>query len=470
VARLSKDTESHGIRQSAGSLQILTATPDHLRMRLADAAKWLRHHRRRENDWIPCDPPAELANLLLSIVGEWSHTPYLRGIVQAPALRPDGTVLQVPGYDPASGLYFDNAGTEFTQIPDTPTRTDAEDALAKLLDIISTFPYIDDASKSVMLTTMITPLCRHAMRSAPLFGFSAPKAGSGKTLQSYLPAYIATGLMPRLFSLPTSAEEAKKRYLAMLSEGAPVTVIDNVERPLKDDALCTILSEPVWSERILGSNRTLSVSTATTWIATGNALRVDGDLSSRSLLCTIDPAVERPEEREFKIDLHVEVPRRRGELAAASLTVVRAYIAANRPKHDIKPFGRFEDWSRLVREPLIWLGMIDPCDTRATVQAQDTVRENLAGLLIAWHTVFGSDAQTISEVLTKLKKLEDLVCANRDELQTLDAAIRDVAANRGEIDSRRLGTYIARYERRIESGLRFEKAGTQGTRLKWRVV
>ena len=38
--------------------------------------------------------------------------------------------------------------------------------------------------------------------------------------------------------------------------------------------------------------------------------------------------MERPEEREFATDLHIDVPRRRAELVSAALTIVRAYIAA----------------------------------------------------------------------------------------------------------------------------------------------
>ena len=118
-------------------------------------------------------------------------------------------------------------------------------------------------------------------------------------------------------------QEEKKRLLALLLEGSIVTVIDNCEKPLKSDALCTALTEVAVRDRILGSTRTISVPTTTTWIATGNALAIDGDLSSRTLLCTLDPQCERPEEREFTLDLHADVPQRRGELAPAALTIVR---------------------------------------------------------------------------------------------------------------------------------------------------
>ena len=86
------------------------------------------------------------------------------------------------------------------------------------------------------LALLITPLIRYAVRGAPLTGISAPKMGSGKTLLSHLPAYIATGRSPALMAQADDPNEEKKRLLALLLEGSIVTVLDNCERPLKSDA------------------------------------------------------------------------------------------------------------------------------------------------------------------------------------------------------------------------------------------
>jgi hypothetical protein len=90
--------------------------------------------------------------------------------------------------------------------------------------------------------------------------------------------------------------------------------------------------------------------------------------------CALDPAVERPEEREFEVDLHEVVPRRRAELAVAALTVVRVYLAAGEPKVDVPNFADSRDWSRFVRKPLVWLGREDPCKGRERVEGRDPVR------------------------------------------------------------------------------------------------
>ena len=307
IARLPTATAADGIRRAAGSLQILTAGPDFLRLRLTQTAIWLKFDKRSE-EWIATDAPASVARTLTDIAGMWPHTRNLAGIVEAPALRPDGTILERPGFDPNSGLYFDPGSTEFPTIPAKPSRRDAEAALELLMDIIKGFPFVDEASRSVALALLITPQIRYAVRAAPLFGVGAPKMSSGKTLLSQLPAYINTGRSPAMMSQADDPQEEKKRLLALLLEGSIVTVLDNCEQALKSDALCTALTETVIRDRILGSTRTISVPTTTTWIATGNGLCFDGDLSSRALLCTLDPGCERPEEREFDVNLHTETP------------------------------------------------------------------------------------------------------------------------------------------------------------------
>ena len=174
VARLPQANAADGIRRAAGSLQILTAGPDFLRLPLTQTALW-RKFDKRSGEWVELDAPALVARTLAEAAGFWPNTRNLAGIIEAPALRPDGTVLDRPGFDPASGLYFDPGATEFPSIPAQPTKRDAERALEKLLEIIAGFPFIDEASRSVALALLITPLIRYAVRAAPLTALARPR-------------------------------------------------------------------------------------------------------------------------------------------------------------------------------------------------------------------------------------------------------------------------------------------------------
>jgi hypothetical protein len=410
-----------------------------------------------------------VARTLLSAAGHWPHVPPLAGIVETPTLRGDGSLIDRAGYDVASGLYYDPNGIDYPPIAELPTRQAALAALALIREILAGFPFCDGPAEAVAISAILTALVRRVLRSAPLFVFTAPKMGSGKTLLATVVAYIVTGRPPPMMSQAEDPESERKRMLALLLEGPMMVVIDNIERPLKSDALCSILTEPVFSDRLLGASKTVAVPTNCTWVATGNNISVAGDLSTRVLVCELDPECERPEEREFAVDLHEMVPRRRGELAAAGLTIIRAYLAAGGPAQQVPTFGRFEGWARWCRDPLLWLGLADPCASRRKAEARDPVRELLIALLLAWRALFASTPTTVAEAIraadTTTLQPELLVLC-----QDLQRAMVDAAGERGAINARRLGRFIARHERRVEGSLRFEQGELRHGVATWRVV
>lgn len=457
------EPDEDGISRANGTLQILNAGTNMLRMRMTEAAEWLKYDARSE-EWKRVDAPFDVAATLSEASGLWPTTPSLNGVLESPTLRPDGSVLSTPGYDSQSGLFLDTK-LKFATVKDAPTFEDAEAALALVRNVMKGFPFVSKAGESAALAMTFTPFARFAMRAAPMFVISAPKMGSGKTLLSNLPNYIASGKPSSLISQSETPEEERKRLLALLLQGSIVTVIDNVERPLKSDALCTALTEPTIQDRILGSTRVISVPTRTVWVVTGNNVRVDGDLTSRCLLIALDPECERPEEREFDVNLHEFVPKNRNVLASAIMTILRAYIVAGSPLNGKLPvYGRFEQWSKFIREPLVWLGLEDPCETRKQIETRDPVRDNLGNLLVAWWAKFGNQAMTLQEVMLAVDS--DLDGSFND----LSNAINAVAQEKGRVNNHRLGNFIARHESRIEQGCRFEKyaPGGKGV-MRWRV-
>ena len=126
--------------------------------------------------------------------------------------------------------------------------------------------------------------------------------------------------------------------------------------------LCSVLTQEVYKDRILGRSQTSGEvpTTGTTWFGTGNNLTILGDLKRRVVPCFLDAKEERPEERKFERNLYVYVPANRGRLVRAALTILRAYVVAGRPDQKLSSFGNFEEWSGLVRSALVWLGEADP--------------------------------------------------------------------------------------------------------------
>jgi putative DNA primase/helicase len=107
---------------------------------------------------------------------------YIDPIIQAQTLQSDGSILQTPGHDEQTGLFFNPGGTDFESIKPEPTQNDARSALEKLLNIPKDFPFENDKSTFVAISAILTALIRRSIPTAPLHGFTAPKMASGKSL------------------------------------------------------------------------------------------------------------------------------------------------------------------------------------------------------------------------------------------------------------------------------------------------
>jgi hypothetical protein len=397
AVRLGKSSSEDGIRRVAGALVVNEEEPDNLCALMTRVANFVIPVTDKDGAKDkPVLPPTKFARAYLGRVRAGDgRLPELTGIVECPTLRPDGTILSEDGYDRATGLILDTGGAAFDPLPDNPTREDAVAALAKLKWIIEGFPFVEDdegrsPSRSVALSAVLTAVCRRSLPTAPMHGFTAPTMGTGKSLLTDTVAMLAMGRPATAInqSGDSDGEEERKRLMSLLMQGDPVVVIDNVDRPVGGARMCTILTQETWQDRVLGGNKNGRVSTQTLWLVNGNNLEFREDMSRRAVLCTMDAGMEKPAERDFDVDLKVEVPRRRHELVPAALTVLRAFIVAGRPGLDkLKSTGSFEEWSRLVRGALVWLGEADPWETQADVTAVDTAREELASLIEAWAEV-----------------------------------------------------------------------------------
>lgn len=457
-----------GLMRSAGSLAIIDVDADFLVLQLAKAACWRRYDGRSEG-MKTVDPPREVATAMLAAAGLWRFPP-LTAIIEAPTLRPDGGVIDRPGYDAATGLLFDPGATTFAAVPSMPTRADARAALRTIHGVLKGFPFADPgsakagvatASFAVALAAVLTALLRPALRTAPLFAFTAPTMGSGKSLLVDVVSMISTGRPAAVMAFSGDSDEERKRLTAVLAHGAPLVSIDNVEVPLASDALCSVLTQSTFRDRVLGSSRMIELPTCATFTATGNNLALKGDLATRALACRLDPKCENPEHRRFNVDLYEEIPKRRAELVMAALVIVRAHIAAGRPPRRAPVFGRFEDWDAMVRAPLLWLGLADPCLSRQAVARADPIGDDLRRLLRAWEGCFGARPATIADAIDQLR-LEG------GEAEELRAAM-GVFAEKGVVNARRMGRFVARHEGRIVDGLGFREHGEARLGRLWAV-
>jgi hypothetical protein len=299
-----------------------------------------------------CFPPMDVArNILAEAPGEWPFPP-LRGIIEAPSLREDESLIETPGYDDVSQLFYAPGPTlVLPDIPRHPTEADTVRALDIVRDIIADFPFVDEASRTNAIASMLTAVCRPAIKGpTPLALFDATTQGTGKTLLSEVVSLIVTGREGAMFSAPREAEEWRKQITSILLEGSTITVIDNVNFRLDAPDLCKVLTETTHGDRVLGVSKTVNLPVRCTWIATGNNIQVGGDMPRRCYWIRMDAKCEKPFQRtDFKHKrLKQYVLSHRGELLGAVLTMARSWFSAGCPAPDVVPVGSFEDWTTVV--------------------------------------------------------------------------------------------------------------------------
>lgn len=449
VVPITTRVDEERIGRDSGALVLKPVPAPWLREQFARVARW-EQPMAKDKGMKRIDPPQDIAATYLARVGEWKLR-FLQGITQSPTLRIDGTVLQEPGYDAASGLLYDPRHVAFPLVPETPTKAQAESALVVLAAPFRGFAFAEEADRSVALAAVLTALVRAMFPAAPLFALDAPTAGSGKSLLAETIGIIATGHKPAMMSQGKTDEENEKRLASVLMAGDQVMVIDNCRNAIEGDFLCTMLTQELVQPRILGKSEMRRLPTRCLVMATGNNLTLSGDVTRRALMCRLDSGIERPDQRQFDFDPRDEVSRDRPLLVAAGLTILRAYLAADRPNL-MEKIGSFEKWN-IIREALVWLDAKDPAITRDRVLADDPQKEVLLDLLKLWREALADRQVTLTELAHIADKGDDI--AVRKLVDELSANTRF----HGSFNPRSVGRFLAKHLDRVAGGLVLQAAG-----------
>jgi hypothetical protein len=359
----------------------------------------------KDKRWNAIDPPKEMIEQLLDL-GHWGF-PTIKGIINSPTMRPDGSLLTSPGYDKETQLWYKSSGDiELPVIPEQPTKEDAEAALKLLVDLLAGFPFMEDngISKAVAIAGLMTPVLRGAFEFAPLFLILAPEPGSGKSYLVQTNGTLATGRAPVPVPMTEDKNEMDKRLSAVAFGAKPILHLNNLDFDLESSLLNQMITEGIVEIRPFGKNdQTITCDCrGTTIFANGNNVRIVGDLVRRTLTARLDAKSETPETRQFKFDPVDYVKADRGKYLAAVFTIVRGYMAAGCPKMEASPLAGFDSWTRIVRLPLIWLGMTDPVKSMEGARALDPERSALRQRIDGLAEAFGINQHfTAAEVQSK---------------------------------------------------------------------
>ena len=413
---------------------------------------------------------------------------HLAGVVHTPVVRADGSILDAPGYDPATWLYYlPDPGLNVPAVPDQPTVEQLHSAVALLDEMTAGFPWKSDHDRASYLGFLLTPLLRNlAPPPYKLFIFDAPQQGTGKTLLAELGRILHGGVLRGGVPHNDDAETRKVITTVLVRTTGAVVVLDNLTGTLDSPVLAGLLTSPDWADRVLGATEEARAANDRLWCATANNLSVGVDMVRRVVWVGIDAQMARPQDRtRFAIpDLPGWARARRGDLLHALLVLVRAWVAADRPVQPARTSDGFAHWVQVVDGILAHAGVsgrfADPSTEREEISADD---DEWGRFLRAAHDAFGEQAWTAKELLALVRTSAILATGQADPFAgpqpsiPLDALPGDLAERalrhaQGAVGvAKPLGMWLSNRNGRFVGPLAARQAGKHrdGAKL-WRIV
>jgi putative DNA primase/helicase len=381
----------------------------------------------------------------------YESIPHLAGVVEVPTIDHEGRVIDTPGFDEATCLWYaprdhhDHAAEPLTV---GTTHADAKAACATLLDFVGQFPFVADHDRAAWLSYALTIAGRPAIQGpVPAFTFAAPSKRTGKTFLTEIGSIIGTGHSAADARLSDSSDEGGKHLTALMLQAARVVRFDNLKkgRAFEYPPIESTLTTGVWSGRLLGKSIVITGEWHAVIVATGVDLTVGLEMSGRCIPCVLDSGMEHPEDRVGFLESNIVAAALRDQrkLLSAALTILRAHALAGRPTPIAatkNPWGDYAAWQSVVRDAVLWAYGHDPIGGRVALRERVNENDKETALLkafAAFQTVRGGSAikggpawWTVADVHTACSYSKDV--PPRDEYRELRAALSIATRFKGD--------------------------------------
>ena len=187
----------------------------------------VQFYKLTKNGNQPINVPKDIVQLIRGKNDK--RLPVLRGVMSAPTLRPDGSILDKPGYDQKSQLLLIEGELPFVPIITNPAEPtiEYERAFETIWYPFKEFPFVSPYDRAVLVSAILVAVIRPSLRTAPGLAIIANMAASGKTLLAKclarLMGFPAVALPP-----VNNEEEMRKRLHSCLRSGDAFILFDNI--------------------------------------------------------------------------------------------------------------------------------------------------------------------------------------------------------------------------------------------------
>lgn len=452
------------LQKSAVNKQLKTveANQQSLLLDLCGCTRW-QHYDARSKRYVPCDPSQKYLSAILES-GIHPFLPELIGIARQPLISENGSISKEVGYNSSTGLFGDFDPSKFS-INEHLTRADALSACEQLRALLKEFAFDTESDYSAALSAILTATVRAQLDFAPMFHVRAHLPGSGKSYLTTLISIFATADNVAASVFPKDDEECRKFLLAHLMQAPACIIFDNLTSDIYAfKSLCMVLTEQTLNGRILGVSRTAEVGTRTLFLSSGNNVGPVQDMSRRVLTIVLNPSEENPSTREFSNPNLLEQVRVNRELfVSCALTIVAAWLQAGSPKTPCRNIASFARWSDWCRQPLLWLGLLDPAERMFEMIENDPEKEVVGGVFTCLFSYFGKRAFSVKDVagVVRSSSWDSELSDSFDE-----AGLKDGY----DINRRKLGWWLRQKEGWCVNGLKLHRSCTKGKQPLFRLT
>jgi len=279
--------------------------------------------------------------------------------------------------------------------------------------------------------------------------------GTGKTLLAEIAFEISTGGRFEQTTPSHDEDELRKRITSLLMSGAGAIMIDNLET-MVSSTIASALTSTRWTDRILGKSEIVTIDNNVIFALSGNNVALSGEIARRIVRIRLQARDDRPWERSsFRHpNIKTYVRSRRGQLQAAVVAIVQAWIDAGRPEGPSVPFGSFESYAQVIGGILHHAGVNGFMENRAALfEEADTEGTAWRAFTAAWYENFGVVECTSSDLFPIAIDTEGLELDGKNE--------------RAQRIS--LGTKLSKYRDRVFGTYRIVRSGSRKRATTWKL-
>jgi len=274
------------------------------------------------------------------------------------------------GYDERFNSWLPHDAPEITN-PDMTL-----DEAKKIIDFLfAEFCFKDkNKDKTNAIAALLTPFLRGIFSKfnvrTPVFFYVANRERSGKDYCAGITSIVYEGEVFEEAPISTSenakssnTEEFRKKVLAAMMNGKKRMHFSNNKGYINNAVFESIITAPVWNDRILGKSTNITFDNELDFTLSGNVgIGYTPDFANRCKFIRLFLDIEDANARKFKNPtLHDYVKNNRNKILSALFVLVNNWIKKGRPSGSL-PFTSFPEWAKICGGVMEAAGYDNPCE------------------------------------------------------------------------------------------------------------